>query len=108
MKKGEIWETDLPYSDGKEQSGRRPSAIISEIEANMAIIVPFTSNVQALRFQNSVEVEPSIENGLDSLSIALCFQVRAVDKKRLLKRIGELESRKVKEIDASLKRMLGL
>ena len=50
MKKGDIWSVELPFSNGHEQAGQRPVVILAETEANIGIIVPFTSNLQALRF----------------------------------------------------------
>ena len=53
MQKGEIWLVELPSADGHEQAGTRPVAVLTETEANIAIVVPFTSNLQALRFPKS-------------------------------------------------------
>ena len=56
MKKGEIWLVELPSTNGREQKGKRPVIILSETEADIAIIIPFTSNLQALRFPNTIEL----------------------------------------------------
>ena len=45
MKKSEIWLIELPSINGHEQKGTRPAIIMSEMEANIAIVVPFTSNI---------------------------------------------------------------
>ena len=108
MKKGEIWTIDLPNSSGTEQMGNRPSVIIAEVDANIAIIIPFTSNLQALRFSNTLIVEPSLENGLKSESILLVFQIRAIDKTRILHKIGILEDGYQKKVDNMLINMLKL
>ena len=108
MKKGEIWLVELPSAIGHEQAGTRPALILAETETNIVIIIPLTSNLQALRFVNAIEVKPTVTNGLSEISVALVFQVRAIDKKRLRHRIGELESPSLKEIDLSLKRILKL
>ena len=99
---------ELPSANGHEQAGTRPALILAETEANIAIVVPLTSNLQALRFLNTIEVKPSKLNGLSEISIALVFQVRAIDKKRLVHKIGELESSTLKEIDLALKKILKL
>lgn len=108
MKKGEIWLVDLPYSDGHEQTGSRPVIILLETNANVSLVVPFTSNLQALRFPHTIEVKPSKANGLSSISIALVFQMRAIDKSRLKKSIGLLEESKIEELNNMLKEMLRL
>ena len=108
MKKGELWLVELPSVNSHEQGGTRPALIISDPEANTVVILPFTSNVQALRFPHTVEVNSSKRNGLTELSIALVFQVRAIDRKRLKIKVGEIEEGKMKEIDILLKKLLQL
>ena len=75
MNKGEIWLVELPASNGYEQAGTRPVIILADTESNITIIIPFTSNIQALRFPNTIEIAPSKENGLNGKSIALIFQI---------------------------------
>lgn len=106
MKKGEVWLVEFPSTDGREQAGTRPVVVLAETEVNIAIVVPFTSNLQALRFPHTIEVRPSRKNGLSSISVALLFQVRAIDKKRLKKRIGNLEESTLKKVDLILKKIL--
>src|SRR3989338_6342573 len=108
MKKGEIWYAEIPKSNGHEQSGLRPIIIISEIEANTVIIIPFTSNPQSLKYPGTLKINSSKNSGLESGSIALVFQIRAIDKKRLKNKIGILESKELKEIDFILKKILKL
>lgn len=108
MKKGEIWLVELPSADGHEQAGTRPTIILAETDANIAIVIPLTSNLQALRFLNTIEIKPSKMNGLATTSAALVFQVRAIDKKRLQRKTGEVESSTIKEIDVTLKKLLSL
>lgn len=108
MNKGEIWLVEIPVINGHEQTGMRPALILTDTPANIAVVVPFTSNVQALRFPFTLEIKPNTRNGLESLSIALVFQIRAIDKKRLKKKIGDLEDSKIKELDGMLNKLLQL
>jgi len=103
MNKGEIWLVDIPATDGHEQSGKRPVIILADTMANIVIIIPFTSNVQALRFPHTIEIKPSKTNGLTAKSVALVFQVRAIDKKRLKNKIGIIEAGIIKKIENVLK-----
>ncbi|HLD43588.1 MAG TPA: type II toxin-antitoxin system PemK/MazF family toxin [Candidatus Nanoarchaeia archaeon] len=107
MKKGEIWSVEIPAVDGHEQTGTRPAIILAQA-TNIAIIIPLTSNVQALRFPYTVDISPSKKNGLDTTSIALVFQIRAIDRKRIKRKIGVLEEGALKDINVILKRMLDL
>jgi mRNA interferase MazF len=106
--KGEIWLVELPSANGHEQSGMRPVILLADTEAKISIVIPCTSNVQALRFPHTLEIEPSKDNGLTKVSIALVFQIRAIDRKRLKKRIGHLEKVKLEEIDSFLRKLIML
>ena len=106
MKKGEIWSVEIPVSNGHEQSGLRPVIIFSEVEANIVIIIPLTSSLQALKYPNTIEVNPTYTNGLKTNSVALVFQLRAIDKKRMKNRIGTIENKLLEEINQMIKNML--
>ena len=108
MKKGEIWLVDLPPTNGYEQSGLRPVLVLSRVEVNVVIILPFTANVSALRFPHTIEIQPSSSNGLNATSIVLVFQIRAIDRKRLQRKIGELAPEIVTSIDQMLRQILSL
>lgn len=108
MKKGEMWLVEFPSTDSHEQSGTRPVIIISETEANIVLVIPLTSNLQALRFPHTLEIKPSKLNGLSAVSVGLAFQLRALDKKRLKTKIGTIEETILKRIDELLKTLLGL
>ncbi|OGF63007.1 hypothetical protein A2926_04605 [Candidatus Giovannonibacteria bacterium RIFCSPLOWO2_01_FULL_44_40] len=108
MKKGEIWIAQLPTLSGHEQEGVRPVIILSDVIASLTLIIPCTSNIQALRFPHTLEIGPSKKNGLKAFSVAMIFQIRAVDKNRLKHKVGVLESAFIREINKMLKEMLSL
>jgi mRNA interferase MazF len=83
MKKGEIRIVEIPLSNGHEQAGNRPVIVLHESEAPICIIIPLTSNLTALKYLNSILIEPSNNNGLEIESVALVFQIRAIDKIRM-------------------------
>lgn len=97
---------ELPSTDGHEQTGQRPCLIISTVEANTIIIIPFTTNLRALKYLSTTKIEPSSLNGLDITSIALIFQIRAIDIKRLVKKIGVLEEDYLKDIKSILSKKI--
>ena len=99
---------DIPQLGGHEQEGTRPAIIIAEVHASILVVIPCTSNLQALRFPFTTEIDASKRNGLLSSSVALVLQIRAIDKKRLKKRIGLLEKETLKNLDFMLKKMLGI
>ncbi len=108
MKKGEIWTVELPGSSGTEQIGTRPSVVIAEVDANVTMIIPFTSNMQALRFENTLLIPSNENNGLHQDSVLLMFQLRAIDSKRIKNKIGELEEKKLLKVNDMLRKMLKL
>jgi len=108
--RGDILLVSLPASDKREQSGRRPAvALQTNISGEpMLMVAPITSNLKALRFKYSVKVSPSIENGLSLPSIVMIFQMRAIDKSRIIKTLGKLSTEDLDKIDSEISKMLGL
>jgi mRNA interferase MazF len=108
MARGDVLLVHLPASSGREQTGRRPAvAVQTDIAGEpMLMIAPITSNLNALRFAFSVRIEPSKENGLTSPSIVMVFQMRAIDKKRIIRKLGELSEEDIKRIDTEIWKML--
>ncbi|MCK5832144.1 type II toxin-antitoxin system PemK/MazF family toxin [bacterium] len=106
MRKGEIILVEIPVTGGHEQAGMRPAIIISEVEANIAIIIPFTSNLSALRYPHTIEVSPSESNGLKTDSVALVFQLRAIDDRRIKDKLGTLDNEEINKIDKMIVEML--
>lgn len=114
MAQGDILWIDFPESNvpGREQQGQRPAIVIGVDLPGGALptqfVIPMTSNLDALRFAGTVKVEPSQQNGLNSTSVALCFQLRAIDKKRVLRTAGTLEANDLSRVIAEVKRLLGI
>lgn len=108
MNKGEVWLAEVPSSNGHEQSGTRPVIIFSvSSTANTIVVLPFTTNMQALRFPFTLAIGSSKENGLTEESVALVFQIRAIDKKKLIRKVGDIETKYLKETDEMSKKLLG-
>jgi len=72
------------------------------------MIVPFTSNLKAQRFPHTNLIRPSKKNGLTAPSVLLVFQLRAIDKQRVSKRIGHLEDELMGKVNQEIKDLLGL
>jgi mRNA interferase MazF len=72
----------------------------------MLMVAPVTSNLATLRFAFSVRIEPSAENGLTTPSVVMVFQMRAIDKERIIRKIGRLSQADIARIDAEIWRML--
>lgn len=110
MKKGEICIVSLAIGAGHEQCGERPALLISDTKTGIVIVIPFTSNLEALRFPYTLAILPEKQNNnnLKQKSVALIFHIRAINKTRILRTVGNLNQNFQKKIDDILKEMLGL
>ena len=115
MARGDIVLVELPQpkgSAGHEQFGKRPALIIHDDATSNVVsvimIIPFTSNTNVQRFPHTVLVQPSPENGLDVPSVLEVFQLRAIDKRRVSRRLGKLEIASMMLVEKEMKSLLGL
>jgi mRNA interferase MazF len=108
MARGDILLVGLPESDKREQKGNRPAiAVQTDVATSpMLMIVPVTSSLSALRFPFTIRIEPSEQNGLTLPSVAMVFQLRAIDRKRIIQKIGELELQYLTQVDTEIWQML--
>lgn len=97
---------ELPLASGHEQVGIRPAIVLADTKSPVVIVIPLTSNLQALRFPFTFLVSPSKTNGLDTDSVMLVLHLRAIDRKRLKNKLGLIEKATVKEIDKIIRRLL--
>ncbi|EDN67574.1 PEMK-like protein [Beggiatoa sp. PS] len=90
-----VFLASLDPSKGSEQAGKRPVLVISREAINQLLpvvnVIPLTSkkpNTNVI-YPNEVLL-PSNTASLKRDSIALCYQIRTLDKNRLEKDFGEL------------------
>lgn len=110
MKRGDVYLADLNPVKGSEQAGRRPVLVFEDdrlIPVTLTIVViPFTGNV-AMRKLPTCAFVPAGEGGLRQDSVAICHQIRALDKRGLVERWGALSQERVAEIERVVLRTLG-
>jgi mRNA interferase MazF len=86
----EIWMTDLNPVEGSEQSGIRPTIIVSGASMNehysVVIICPLTTKIK--NYKGCPIIQPNSHNKLKSASQVISFQIRTIAKSRLKKRLG--------------------
>jgi mRNA interferase MazF len=91
VSRGEIWLADLNPTQGSEQSGTRPVLIFQNNSINRFtstfLTIPLTTNLRRASLPTCVLVRQG-EGGLIKDSVALCHQLRVIDKLRLLRRLG--------------------
>jgi len=110
-KRGEIWFVDLglPKED-HEQAGRRPVVILQTDDLfplSTVVIIPFTTQLRQADLAYTVLV-PAKEAALERDSVALCHQVRVLDRRKLIHKIGELAPERLSEIERAAAFVLGL
>ncbi len=104
VKRFELWIADLNPRIGTEPGKTRPVLIIqtnllNKIPHSSTIICPLTANVQKKSEILRVHIRKSIANLNEDCDIMI-DQLRAIDNKRLIKKIGELPvgiTRKIEE-----------
>jgi mRNA interferase MazF len=111
MTVGDIHWVQLPAANGHEQQGRRPAAIFQDDGyaggLPVVLVVPLTTARGAMRFAGTVLIRPTAENGLPQVSVALMFQLRAIDRRRVQERIGSVNEPVLHEMRAELDKLTG-
>jgi mRNA interferase MazF len=106
MKRGDIYWVNLNPSTGSEIRKRRPCVIIGATPVNEArrtvVVIPLSS-VGKPRPPLAVPV-----TCLGRKAVAVCDQIRAVDKTRLMEKAGEISREDLAEIEKGLRQVLVL
>ena len=89
-----VWLANLEPVIGSEQGKTRPVLIASQTALNQTLpvvnILPITSRKPNRRIYPNEALLAEQTAGLSNESIVLCFQIRTLDKRRLIKKIGDL------------------
>jgi mRNA interferase MazF len=111
MRRGEVWRVRLPATSGHAQTGDRPALIVQEDSLIAALptilVVPFTSSAGAARFAGTLRVLPDKTNGLTIASVALAFQLRAIDKRDCVQHLGTLDAVTLAKVLALIQNLVG-
>jgi mRNA interferase MazF len=110
-KRGEVWLVDLgaPKED-HEQAGPRPAVIFQTDDLSplsTVVINPVTTQFKRASSVNTVLI-PANEAGQDRDSVALYHQIRALDRRKLVYKIGGLATARLNEIELAVAFVLGL
>lgn len=86
VQRGEVWLANLDPTKGFEQAGTRPviifqDDIVAELSTTV-ITIPLTTNLRRVSLPTCLLI-PSGEGRLERNSVALCHQLRVIDKTRL-------------------------
>ena len=111
ISRGDVVLCDLNPVVGTEQAGVRPVVVLQIDRANAVsphtIVAPFTTKIRRALLPSHALV-PAGAGGLTQDSVALCEQIRVVDKRRIIKVIGHLDEPYLEEMAKALRTILGL
>lgn len=95
IKWGDVVYVDFGDGVGSEQGGIRPAIVIQNNKGNSAspctVVAPMTSSESKNSIPTHITVYPTRDSGLKKISIIMCEQIRAIDKTRILSKVGHLE-----------------
>jgi mRNA interferase MazF len=111
IKRGDIVVANLEHVMGSEQGGIRPVLIIQNNLGNKysptTIIAPITSSSMDDEYPTNVFILKK-DSSLNKDSTILLNQIRTVDKKRLIKKVGSLDIYLMSKVNLAIKISLGL
>ena len=109
-KRGEVYLVSFDPALGAEIQKTRPALILQNDIGNqhspVTIVAAITSNVR--RHGPTGVLVKAPEGGLSVDSVVLLNQIRTVDKRRLVKRLGALRPATTKHVDQSIMISLAL
>ncbi|MFL5589808.1 MAG: type II toxin-antitoxin system PemK/MazF family toxin [Ktedonobacteraceae bacterium] len=111
-RRGEIWDVNWSPGRGAEQKGIRPALIIQNDRGNASLSYPLTIVASMSRTERElplhVRIAPSEENGLSDFTDVKCEQIMTIEKSRLIRRRGSINSEELSRVDVALKLSLSL
>lgn len=106
MNRGDLYWVDLNPTRGSEINKSRPCVLVSTTPINQGrrtvVIVPLSTSAKP-RPPIAISVEC-----LDKQVVAICDQIRTVDKSRLIKPAGQLSLHDLNALDDGLRQVLSL
>lgn len=109
-RRGEIWLVSLGAARRGEPGKNRPAIVVSVDELStgaddeLVVVVPLSSS----RAPSKLRPPVSPAEGIAAPSAAICRGVRALARRRLLRRLGEVRPETMAEVERTLALVLGL
>ena len=110
-KRGEIYLVNFDPTVGAEIQKTRPALILQNDIANrhslITVVAAITSKFDEPLYPTEVLVSVP-EGGLSVDSVVLLNQIRSIDKRRLVRRLGAVRPDTMEQVDRALEISLGL
>jgi len=111
IEKGDIFLANLEPIEGHEQGGVRPVLVIQNNLYNkyspVIIIAAITSRIFSKEFPTNIFISKE-ESQLDKDSTILLNQIRTIDKKRIMKKLGAVDIFLMNKVNLAIKISLDL
>ena len=111
VERASIWLADLNPTRGSEQAGTRPVLIFQNNAINpfsrTVLAIPMTTNLRRAALPSCVQISKG-EGGLASDSVALCHQIRVLDKRRLQRELGKITPQTMAAIESCVLFTMGI
>jgi mRNA interferase MazF len=105
VKRGDIYIADLNPTHGTEPGKKRPVVVVQTNLLNgihpSTLICPITTNVKPNAKYLRVHLSDK-ETGLNKDSDIMVDQIRAIDNKRLMRRVGEIPGKQMDDLGKNL------
>lgn len=109
IKRGDLYYADLSPVVGSEQGGVRPILIVQNDIGNKysptVIATAITSQMNKAKLPTHIELDTAC--GLPKDSVILAEQIRTLDKKRLMEKIGSVDESIMSKVNNALMISLG-
>jgi mRNA interferase MazF len=111
FRRGDIHIGDLDPQKGSEQGGRRPVLVFQadtiNAHGNTVVVIPLTTNLSSARLPSRVYI-PAGTGGLNKDTVAMCDQIRVLDKRWIGQRVATLPPDVMQQIEDTLLLTLGV
>jgi len=109
--RGEVYLVRFDPAEGSEIQKTRPALILQNDIANryspVTIVAAITSKFELPLYPIQVLISPP-EGGLEADSVVALNQLRTIDKRRLIRRLGKLKLQSLQKVNQGILISLGL
>jgi mRNA interferase MazF len=110
-RRGEVYLVSFDPTIGSEIQRTRPALIIQNDIGNrhspITIVAAITSQFEEPLYPTEVLITPP-EGGLTTASVALLNQIRSIDRRRLVRRLGRVTEATMERVNPAIQLSFGL
>ena len=110
-RRGEVYLVSFDPTVGAEMQRTRPALILQNDIANrhspITIVAAITSQFEEPLYPTEVLITPP-EGGLTTASVVLLNQIRSIDRRRLVRRLGRASAGTLERVNRAIQLSLGL